>query len=302
MFFSPSIKRRIGSLPGQMFLSSRGASPGKVYFLIGLFLLLLLPQQEALADLMLHPTRVLFEKNQRAAQVELVNNGTEPASYRIRLVNRRMSETGQFSAVDSPAPGEQFAHDFLRYSPRQITLAPGETQIVRIMLRKPANLTPGEYRSHLQFDKLPDPKGASSIETLKKSDRGIGVVLDVLVGVSIPVIVRHGDTTANVSLTMLELKKPAGEPPILALQLNLSGNRSVYGDLAVSFTPRGGVEQSLAKIGGVAVYTPNPLRRAQIQLQPPAGLELAHGTLRVTYQEPLDKGGKLLAETELALP
>jgi P pilus assembly chaperone PapD len=55
-----------------------------------LLLVLALP---AHADLMLYPTRIVFEKNQRAAQIELINNGSKPATYRISLVNRRMTET-----------------------------------------------------------------------------------------------------------------------------------------------------------------------------------------------------------------
>ncbi|OGB27395.1 MAG: hypothetical protein A3I66_00520 [Burkholderiales bacterium RIFCSPLOWO2_02_FULL_57_36] len=264
-------------------------------------LLMLLPQHHALADLMLHPTRIVFEKNQRAAQLELINNGTEAATYRISLVNRRMSEMGDFSAIDTPAPGEQFADSLLRYSPRQITLAPGVGQVVRIMLRKPANLAPGEYRSHLQFDKLPDVKGATSIETRGAADKEIEIVLTALIGASIPVIVRHGETTASVGLSHLELQKPAaGQAQVLSLQMHRSGNRSVYGDLTVSFTPQGGGEQVIAKVGGVAVYTPNSLRRAKLAL--PSGLTLARGTLRVTYRERLEAGGKLLAEAAIVLP
>jgi P pilus assembly chaperone PapD len=266
-------------------------------------LLMLISQHHALANLMLHPTRVVFENNQRAAQLELINNDAEAATYRIRLVNRRMSETGDFSVVDSPAPGEQFADDLLRYSPRQITLEPGKAQVVRIMLRKPTNLAPGEYRSHLQFDKLPDATGAASIETRQASDKDIGVMLTALIGASIPVIVRHGETEASVSLSRLELQKPAADqPPILALQLDRTGNRSVYGDLTVSFTPQGGSEQLVGKVGGVAVYTPNPLRRAKMVLQPPPGVVLARGTLRATYRERPEAGGKLLAEASLVLP
>ena len=54
------------------------------------------PPPLALAGLTLHPTRVVFEKNQRTTQVDLINNGSEPATYRISLVNRRMGEDGQF--------------------------------------------------------------------------------------------------------------------------------------------------------------------------------------------------------------
>jgi P pilus assembly chaperone PapD len=300
MFFSlPAMLRISGSSIHSMILTR--TMRHHWHLLLGLCLLL--PQHHALADLMLHPTRIVFEKNQRAAQLELVNNGTEAATYRISLVNRRMSDTGQFSAVDSPVPGELFSDGLLRYSPRQITLAPGAGQVVRIMLRKPASLAPGEYRSHLQFERLPEAKGANSIETRRSADQEIGVELKVLIGASIPVIVRHGETAATVNLSHLELQQPAsGQPPVLALQLNRSGNQSVYGDLTVSFIPQGGDEQIMAKIGGVAVYTPNDLRRAKIALQPPAGLTLGPGTVRVTYREPPDAGGKLLAEASIALP
>jgi hypothetical protein len=267
-------------------------------------LIMLLPQHHALADLMLHPTRIVFEKNQRSAQLDLINNGNETATYRISLVNRRMSETGEFSAIDSPLPGEQFADGLLRYSPRQVVLAPGAAQMVRILLRKPADLAPGEYRSHLLFEKVPETKGGAGIEAQSRpAGEEFAIKLTALVGVSIPVIVRHGETAASVILSHLELQKPvAGQASTLAMRLERSGNRSIYGDLAVSFTPQGGAEQLIAKAGGVAVYTPNPSRRTKIPLQLPPGLSLAHGTFRVTYRERSEEGGKLLAEAAIQLP
>jgi P pilus assembly chaperone PapD len=149
---------------------------------------------------MLHPTRIVFDKNQRAAQIELINNGSKPATYRISLVNRRMTETASSKAAETrQQPGERFADEMLRYSPRQITLQPGTAQTVRVMLRKPAELAEGEYRSHLQFDKLPDVEGNASIENQGRRRQGIGVVLNALVGASVPVIVRHGATSATSS-------------------------------------------------------------------------------------------------------
>lgn len=270
-------------------------------------LLMLLAAPPASADLMLYPTRIVFDKNQRAAKLELINNGQETATYRIRMVNRRMSEIGEFSAVDSPLPGEQFADELVRYSPRQVILAPGAGQTVRMSLRKPANLPAGEYRSHLQFDRLPEAKGSTSIDSQRQSGRSgggeIAIRLTALIGATIPVIVRHGETAAHVTLAGLELLKPStGQAATLAVVLQRSGNRSVYGDLGATFTPQGGTEQEVGKAGGVAVYTPNPLRRAKLALQPPAGLVLARGLLRVTFRERPEAGGKLLAEATIELP
>lgn len=267
------------------------------------FVLLLFPVNHALAELMLYPTRIILDGNQRAAQLELINNGAESATYRISLVNRRMSETGVFSETDVPAPGEQFSDAMLRYSPRQVTLAPGAGQTVRIMVRKPANLASGEYRSHLLFARQPAPRGRTSVESSNaETDNEIGIMLTALMGASIPVIVRHGNTSASVALTELDLRQAAGKAPLLTLSMERSGSQSVYGDLAVGFTPSGGSEQVVARANGVAVYTPNPLRRASIALGQPHGPRLTNGTLRVTYREQAEDGGALLAEAFLQLP
>lgn len=266
--------------------------------------LLLALAAPAHAGLMLYPTRVVFEKNQRAAQIELINDGNKPATYRISLVNRRMTEDGRFEAADSAAPGERFANDMLRFSPRQVTLEPGTAQTVRVMLRKPAELAEGEYRSHLQFEKLPDAEGSASIENQGQGadGKGIGVVLNVLVGASMPVIVRHGAVGANVSLSHLALKKDEAQHPLLTLQFEREGNSSVYGDLSVTFTPRGGKPQALAQISGIAVYTPNRVRLAALPLEVPADVTLARGTLEVSYRDRPEAGGKLLAQANLELP
>lgn len=257
----------------------------------------------ALAELMLNPTRVVITRNQRAAQVELINHGNEAASYRINVVNRRMSETGEFIAVADAAGDERFADSMLSYSPRQVTLAPGGAQVVRLMIRRPEGLADGEYRSHLHFEKLPEPgELASSVEP-DPARQKIGVLLKTLIGASIPVIVRHGATDATLALTGLALQPGApGQAPLLAFRMERSGNSSVYGDLNVVYTPRGGAGQVVARAGGVAVYTPNPVRRALLPLKLGPGAALAGGELRLTYRERPEAGGKLLAEAALALP
>lgn len=267
-------------------------------------LLLLLSVGSAMADLSLYPTRLVLEKSQRAVQVELMNTGTEAATYRINLVNRRMGENGEFLSADSPMPGENFAEPLLRYSPRQVTVLPGTSQTVRILVRKPADLPAGEYRSHLQFDRVADATGANSIESLSQPEvKEIGIVIKALLGASIPVIVRHGETQASVSLSGLNLAVGvAQENPALSLEMHRSGNQSVYGDLAVTFTPRGASPLEVAKAGGVAVYVPNELRRARMPLTLPPGVRLKDGVLNLTYRERADAGGKLLAQASLTLP
>jgi len=274
--------------------------------LAGLALLAPLP---ALADLMLYPTRVSLEANQRAAQVQLVNRGQKPESYRISLVNRRMTVTGQIVAADTPEPGEQFAQDLVRYSPRQVTLQPGEAQTVRISVRKPAGLAAGEYRSHLQFDRLPDAEGSTDLEQATKAEPGqVSIRLTALIGASIPVIVRHGDNAATVTLDTLALERTAPAAgaaegaPLLSFHMQRSGNRSVYGNLTASYTAPGGRPVEVGKVGGVAVYVPNALRTAKLPLRLPEGLALQGGVITLRYDQRTEDGGKPMAQATLAVP
>lgn len=266
---------------------------------VGASLAMLTSLSAAAADLMLHPTRVVFERNQRAAQVELVNNSSRTLTYRIALVERRMSETGEFTKADPPLPDERFAAPMLRHSPRQVVLAPGASQTVRIMVRKPADLAPGEYRSHLQFSQVADvPPKADAAED---DARALSIQLVPLIGASIPVIVRHGATAASATLAEPTLERSApGGAPVLALQMRRTGNRSVYGDLVVNFTPAGGGEpRTIARASGVSVYAPNALRRVLIGL--PADAVSSPGTLHIVYRERSEDGGRPIAETRLAL-
>ncbi|KAF3998801.1 molecular chaperone [Glaciimonas immobilis] len=263
----------------------------------------MLAPRPALADLMLYPTRIVFEKNQRAAQLELINNGQETATYRISVVNRRMNDVGEFAPVTSPLPGELFSDKLVRYSPRQVVLAPGRSQIVRISLRKPTDLATGEYRSHFQFDRLPDVDGVTSIDAQSNPSSNIGMSLTALIGATIPLIVRQGETSANVTLSGLTILKPeATNGFMLAMVMERSGNSSVYGDLNASFTPHGGKESVIGTVGGVAVYAPNALRRVKLSLKMPAGLALKGGNVHVTFRERPDAGGKLIAEAILEIP
>lgn len=266
-------------------------------------LLCILPMSRALAGLMLYPTRIVFEGNDRAAQLELINTGAETETYRISLVNRHMSETGAFLAIDVPITGEKFADDKLRYSPRQVTLAPGVGQTIRIMVRKPANLASGEYRSHLLLAKQPDSRASNSVEgNNTEDDDNISITLTTLVSTTIPVIVRHGNTDASITMTHLKLQRPTDKAPVLTFILERDGNESVYGDLTISFTPDGGSEQVLERADGVAVYFPNPLRRVSIKLNSVNSSQFSNGILRVTYREQAEDGGKLMAKATLQLP
>ena len=256
------------------------------------------------ANLMVTPSRVVFEERTRTAQVTLLNTGDETGTFRISFIRQQMTETGQFVEVKTGEEG-LYADPMVRYSPRQITLPPGQPQIVRLMLRKPRDLAEGEYRSHMLFQSIPQSSKSSLESALRAEQKGISVEIIPIVGISIPVIVRHGKLESAIRLENPRLL-PADKDnptPHIALEMHRSGNQSVYGDFRAIYTPQGGGEpMTVGLVNGVAVYTPNTVRKFSLPLNIPHGTALKGGQLRILYLESgKDEKSGLLAETDISL-
>lgn len=261
-------------------------------------------QASAAAQLMISPTRVIFEGSERTKKVNIINNGAEAGRYRISFVRRKMLDSGQIEAVEENEPG-MYSDEMVRFSPRQVTLQPGQSQTVRLMLRKKRDLEDGEYRSHLMFQALPDAS-TSDIEDLASTESNkVSIKLIPIVGITIPVFVKQGKLNASASLSDFEIKQSntVKGGSTLSLKINRTGNGSIYGDIRVYFTPKQGPSVLIGQANGVAVYLPLEKRAFEVRLNPPAGLNLANGELKIIYLKPDEdeKSGKI-AESRLALP
>jgi hypothetical protein len=228
------------------------------------------------------PTRLVFEGRKRTGELVLINRSDDAATYRISFKQMEMDELGDMREADGPTT--HGADRLIRYSPRQVTLGPHESQAVRLQLRLPAELAPGEYRSHLELRYVPPPEEVPP-RVAEPGGGGFEVRLIPLYGVSIPVIVRHGATRAEVQLAGVELLPGVGgEPDALRLTLARQGNRSVYGDLSVALSRPDAPEEELARLRGFAVYVPNASRQVTVPLARRLS-ELSGATLEVRYRD-----------------
>ena len=258
----------------------------------------------AAANLLVTPTRIVFEERTRTAQVTLMNNGTEQGDFRISFINQNMTSEGQFKAVKADEKG-MFANSMVRYSPRQITLAPGQSQVVRLMLRKPRGIIDGEYRSHLLFQSIPKASKSSIESAVKAKPEGITVEISPIVGISIPVIIRHGKLESKLKLDNAHIipGDKANPVPSISVDMHRSGNKSVYGDFRAIFTPNdGGDSKIIALANGVAIYTTNAFRQFAVPITRSAETSLKEGKIRIIFLESgKDEKTGLIAETNLQL-
>jgi len=254
----------------------------------------------AQGNLLVTPRRIVFEGNRRSLDLNLANIGKDTATYSISMVQIRMDANGSFETITTPDPGQNFADRNLRFFPRSVTLPPNEAQVVKVQLLRTNQLAPGEYRSHFYFRAVPKVKPLGTEETARDTT-AISVQITPIFGITIPAIIRIGESTTKVTLSDLDMNIIEDGTPVLSLQFNRTGNFSVYGDLTVDHVSPQGTVTSVGNANGIAIYTPNTTRRFQFRLNKTPGINFNSGKLMIRYSSPSDVKPARYAEAELPL-
>lgn len=275
--------------------------------LITLCVLMIMPGSAIYAqgNLLISPKRIVFEGNKKTHELNLANTGTDTARYLISIKEIRMTEEGAFEEIAQPDPGQNFASKNLRFFPRTVTLGPNEAQSIKVQLIKTNELQPGEYRSHIYFRAMPDQKPLGE-NGAAAADTSISVQLIPVFGITIPAIIRVGESTTKITLSDLAFQMMGDTMPRVAMALNRTGNMSAYGDIFVTFISADGKSTEVGSAKGVAIYTPNAKRRFAFDLMKDAGVKFTKGKLHVVYARQMEgkmpEKDDIIAEADLSLP
>lgn len=252
----------------------------------------------AQGDLLITPGRIVFQGSKRSVDLNLANTGSDTATYAISLIQMRMTEDGRFETITEPDHDQFFASDNIRYFPRSVTLGSNESQIVKVQLSRASQLKPGEYRSHFYFRAVPKPDPLGTTE--RKDSSSISIVIKPIFGITIPAIIRVGESTTRVTISDLALDLQ-DETHICTMTFNRTGNFSVYGDIGVFHISPDGKQTRVGAANGLAVYTPNVKRTFRLNLIKNETVNYKSGTLRVVYSAPSDVKPERYAEAEISL-
>lgn len=250
-------------------------------------------QAQTGADLNISPKRVTFKDGERSASVYIFNQGDAPATYTVDLVDRVMLSDGQIAAAaDYPGAKIASAGEYIQYTPRRITLAPKQSQSIRVRVRPPEGAT-GEQRTHLTVTALPSEDTGFTAQQAAEPEAGaVGLRVVALFSVSIPLIVREGPVDARAAIE--NVKAVTSAPGGVSLDLVRKGANSVYGDVEI-YT----ADKLVAAVRGVAVYPEIERRTIVVPLTTPVrGGE----RLRIIYRDDDARPGAELATASFAAP
>jgi len=261
-----------------------------------LFLLFVATAAMAQGDLLINPIRVVFEGQKQNADLNLTNIGKDTSVYMISFLSYRMQQNGSFEQLEKP--DTTFAADkYLRLFPRKVVLPPNESQTIRLQLRKPTNLKQGEYRSHIYFraEKEKTPLG---MKDLRIDSTKMTVSITPIFGISIPVIVRNGNLSNQLSLSDVSVQHVNDTTSILNVTINRSGNKSAYGNLRVEFHPAKGHKVDVGFANGIGVYPEILKRDFALYIKVIEEMKMEGGKLVIRFVAPNEDGGMELCRSE----
>jgi hypothetical protein len=249
----------------------------------------------AQGDLLIYPKRIVFDGNKRSQNLNLVNSGDDSAQYIISVIQIRMKEDGSFENISQPDSGQLFSDRNFRFFPRSVVLGPKESQTVKVQLIQFSTLPAGEYRSHLYFraEKIQQPLGDTQTKSVTSS---ISIQIKPVYGLSIPVIIRSGESNTAIALSKVHFHLVKDSLPLLEMNIERSGNMSVYGDIRIDYISDQGTETQVALVRGVAVYTPNNHRKFALMLDRYKGINYHAGALHILFTDSSGNVEKLAQE------
>lgn len=253
-------------------------------------------------DLTISPKRLVIGPDARAATMFVLNRGTETTTYAIEVVDRVMLPDGRIrepaEAADKPGGADAVtrlkpAKAMIVFSPRRVTLKPGESQTVRLRITRPADLPAGEYRSHLTISAVPPPDAGLTAEAAAQPRPGqMSIRIRTVFGTSIPVIVRQGERRAAAELRNVRYLARGPGGPAVALEVARRGESSLYGDLVVRAAGAGPEAPPLAMARGVGVYAEIDHRTFEL----PLSRRLSPGErLEIVFRDEEARSGQVLA-------
>lgn len=248
------------------------------------------------ASLLISPTRVVIDDRERSSKVVLINTGTITRTYRVGWAEKRaLAEGGYYDLNEEEAKNFPTASSMFRVSPKQVTLAPGERQIVKLLARRPKGLADGEYRSHLKFTVLP-PKNNG-----EKGAPG-SIKLKLLLNYAIPAILRQGEGDFNVSMDDIKLDiNEQRKKTYILVSMSRSGISSTHGNFKAYWTPEGSSKELLVGELNAVNFYPEVNKTVFKLFWQNDDFNLKKGKLRVRYEGQQEYRNLLLAEKSIQL-
>ncbi len=199
------------------------------------------------AVLLLYPTEIVFEGNERSMEITLSNRGDQTGTYEMGWTHMTMTPEG--GLVKHEGEVSWSVQPFVRYSPRRVTLEPAQSQVIKIALRRGQDVPEGEYYAHFKVLTLrsEDPSGTDE----NADEPAAAFSITARSAVAIPVIWRNSRDRPSASIESVSIDNETNK---LSVHVRRHGLLSVRGFLHLLESAPDGSRSSIAEPVLLVIY------------------------------------------------
>lgn len=247
------------------------------------FLCVAISLSHAVARIDIVPQKIIIENRERNGEFTVLNLMDRAGTFRIEIVNFEQNQDGVYQELSAPLSPDFDPQSIARISPRQFMLQEGGRQKIRLSLRKPASLPEGEYRFHVKAIRL-----MKDNERIQDDPNNINVLANI--GVTIPVVIRHGQITSDAKIKNIRLVDAANTQQNkneIHMDIDRTGNASTIGVLEIFWQGDGKPSKRIGRITNMNIFPDIDTRHIKLPItEMPSG----SGQLMVRYANSIDKG------------
>ena len=244
------------------------------------------------AGLFISAHELIFDQQTRSHSVHITNRGNRTGVYALSWIDHTMTEAGTLAIWKSAGHSPWSLQPYIRFSPRRVTLRPGESQRVRITLKKDREkLAEGELFSHLNVLVMNDNLEATQRPGNANSPAGNSSV-KARTAISIPVIWRNTPDKPRADISVAAIGHDS-----VQLRIERIGQASTRGFLHLLHRDKGKAVE-LIDTQPFIIYSNIKQRLITLNLNS----ELPQrGQLEVYYSRNLDNTQQLSKQTRIPL-
>jgi hypothetical protein len=259
----------------------------KHLLLFPLIALFFIADSYADAKLLVFPQAIVFNDRDHSQEITLSNMGDRTGVFTVQWVDYSMTDSGGLTVWSEPGYSPWSIQPFIRYSPRRVTLAPNESQVVKIGLIGKRDVPVKEYQSHIVVRTINSNLEANKVAALTSDKQSIKI--DTLMGVGVPVRWEHG---TDVAKAHVDIKSMSDDK--ISLTITREGLASTRGYLHVLQKATNGTQILLSKPEHLVIYPNLSSRTIDLSITKRANPNLP---IMIYYSEDMDKLDKIIGYT-----
>jgi len=243
------------------------------------------------AEIAVSPLRAVLSPTDQSTLYDISNSSDRIAEVKIDWIDLWATEDGYRKATPEERQKISAAR-YLTVEPAFLRLEPGARGVVKVNLKKNAELPNRELRSHLLF--------SSNAARTQLRKTGGGLEVDAKLQISTPVIVRSKAIQSNLKIQNVRLLRDNQGHLDLKLTLSMDGQNSVLGQLTVNRIPTDQTTNPPKQyiIKNLAIYSDTGMRTISVPLKTST---LSEGHIQISYDGMNEFSGKQFAMKSFAI-